>query len=279
MTAEELADLEGDCVPMAINPKYGAKDSLGDQMKAYEGANRTYITPKMPAIIRVDGRAFHTYTKGTKTPFDKALMAVMDSVAIQLCKEISGAQMAYVQSDEISVLVTDYQSENTQPWFGGNIQKMVSVSASIAAVEMTLMSPTIFSKKHNMELSVTDFKPACFDSRVFVLPKEEVQHYFVWRQQDWVRNSLQMLSRSLYSHRELEGKNQSDMHELCFQKGRNWNDLPTHHKRGRCIVKQERPVVIPAGPKKGEIIRRPEWVVDYEIPTFTKDPSYIGGKV
>ncbi len=250
------------------------KDSLGDRMKSYEKATRGYLTPGMPVIIRVDGRAFHTYTKGTKTPFDEKLMYAMDQVAIALCKEISGSQMAYVQSDEISILVADYKSERAMPWFGGNIQKMVSVSASIAGVEMTMQSRNVF-----YDLYGGLPKPACFDSRVFILPKEEVQHYFVWRQQDWVRNSLQMLSRSLYSHKELEGKNQSDMHELCFQKGANWNNLATKFKRGRCIVKKDLPVVIPGGPKAGETILRPAWVVDEEIPTFTVDRCYIGDRL
>ncbi len=255
-------------------PEVERRDSLGDRMKSYENATRGYLTPGLPVIIRVDGRAFHTYTKGSQTPFDDKLMHAMDMVAVGLCEGISGAQMAYVQSDEISVLVTDYKSENTQPWFGGNIQKITSVSASLASVEMTMQSRYVFYDANGGQP-----KPACFDSRVFILPKDEVQHYFVWRQQDWTRNSLQMLARSLYSHRELENKNQAAMHEMCFQKGANWNDLATKYKRGRCVVKKNLPVIIPAGPRAGETILRPKWVVDAEIPIFTADKTYVGDKV
>ncbi len=258
-------------------PKKEERDSLGDRMKSYEDATRNYLTPGLPVIIRVDGRAFHTYVRGTKTPFDDNLMDAMDAVALRLCEEISSAQLAYVQSDEISILVTDYKGENTQPWFGGNIQKIVSISASIASVEMTLRSGSIFFE--GQPPGTYEMKPASFDSRVFVLPKEEAQNYFVWRQQDWTRNSLQMLSRSLYSHKELDGKNQAAMHELCFQKGHNWNDLATKYKRGRCIVKKEVHFSVPEGPMKGQIIKRPKWVVDHEIPVFSKERTYIGDKV
>lgn len=251
-------------------------DSLGDRMKGYENAYRNVLPAKMPVILRVDGRAFHTYTRGTKTPFDENLMEAMNQVAIKLCESISGAQLAYVQSDEISVFLSDYTFEGTQAWFGGNIQKMVSISAALASVEMTLRSPAVFTPPGPEFVLEPKDHPATFDSRVFILPKEDVVNYFVWRQQDWTRNSLQMLARSLYSHKQLENKNSADLHELCFQKGHNWNDLATEFKRGRCIVKKDREVAITAGPQAGTTIIRPKWTVDREIPIFSKDRNYIG---
>lgn len=251
-------------------------DSLGDRMKGYEAASRTVLPARMPVIVRVDGRAFHTYASGAEKPFDRGMMKAMNEVALTLCREMSNAVFAYVQSDEISVLMVDYKEENTQAWFGGVIAKMVSVAASLAAVRMTLAS-TAWHPKCLDSMMAYGPQPCTFDARAFVLPKEDVCNYFIWRQQDWVRNSLQMLSRSLYSHKELDGKNQSDMHEMCFQKGVNWAALDTDLRRGRGIVRRPKKFLIPAGPKAGEMIDRMEWTVDTELPQFTADRQYIEG--
>lgn len=248
-------------------------DTLGDRMKGYEGASRTVLPAKMPVIVRVDGRAFHTYASDAEKPFDRKLMNAMNEVALKLCREMSNAVLAYVQSDEISVLLVDYKSPDTQAWFGGVIAKMVSIAASYASVEMTMQSRHVFLEGQTGSYH----REATFDARAFVLPKEEVCNYFIWRQQDWVRNSLQMLSRSLYSHKELDGKGQSQMHEMCFQKGVNWAKLDNDLRRGRGIIKRPRAFIIPAGPKAGETIERMEWVVDYELPQFTADRQYIEG--
>jgi len=177
----------------------------------------------MPLIVRVDGRAFHTWTRGFERPFDERIIDWMNGVATYLCHEIAGAQFAYVQSDEVSVLVHNYKRHETQPWVNNRIQKIVSLSASVAASTMTILSE----------------KTAEFDARAFVLPESEVANYFLWRQQDATRNSIQMLARSLYSHKECDRKNTSQLQEMCFQKGKNWNDLPTSLKRGRCAVRYD----------------------------------------
>lgn len=234
---------------------------LGDRMKAYEKAAQTVLTPRTPVIIRIDGKAFHTYTRGCKRPFDARLMDAMDSVAMVLCKEIDGAQMAYVQSDEISVLVHTYKTFVTAPWFANEVQKLVSISAGIASGVMTEISDSIFGYTRR----------ACFDARAFTLPESDVNNYFVWRQRDWTRNSVQMLARSLYSHKECEHKNNPQLQEMCFVKGHNWNDLPTTHKRGRCILKVDDVV--------GQHIDRPivrgRWTVDRQIPIFSEEHSYV----
>lgn len=254
------------------------KDSLGDRMKKYEEASKSLsiLIPRMPAIIRLDGRAFHSYTKNCTRPYDEDLHNAMNQTAMQLCKEISGAEIAYVQSDEISILLNNYKTRGFQPWFDGKVQKMVSVSAAIASAKFTEESKNIRSKQvcscgarivlesHKMDCPHKTLKakiyPATFDSRIFVIPREEVSNYFIWRQQDNSRNSIQMLARSLYSHKELENKKTPDLQEMCFQKGKNWNDLPTHLKRGRCIFKVEEPRGL---------------IVDNEIPIFTYGCEYI----
>jgi tRNA(His) guanylyltransferase len=240
------------------------EDSLGDRMKLYEGANRTYLPQHLPVILRVDGRAFHSYTSRCERPFDKKLMAAMDAVAIELCEEVNNCKMAYVQSDEISLLVQQ-NGQDAQPWFANNIQKMVSIAASVASVKMTLQSEQLFGES----------KSANFDARVFVLPPHEVVNYYIWRQQDWIRNSVQMLSRSYFSHSQLDGKSQTDMHEMLHQKDVNWALLAPSLKNGRCVIKRDMSVVIPAGPMKGETVIRPKWVVDNEIPIFTQNRQYV----
>lgn len=251
------------------------KDQIGDRMKQYEDSFRQHLPIRMPVIIRLDGAHFHTYTAKCKKPVDMGLVECMNTTAIALCETVQGCQMAYVQSDEISLLVTNYQDIKTQSWFDNNIQKMVSVSASHASVAFTLSSYHIWGVmgvRHPEPI----LKPAYFDSRAFVLPKEEVTNYFIWRQQDATRNSVQMLARSLYSHKELENKNNSQLQEMCFQKGKNWNDCPTFQKRGRCIVKSKT-MKEGVNPKTGEVFQaeRSEWTVDNEIPIFSKDRNYI----
>lgn len=231
------------------------KTTLGDRMKEYECATRTVLQRRVPVIIRVDGKGFHNYTRGLK-PFDPNLIAAMDQTAVALCDSIQGAQFAYIQSDEISVLVHGYKTFEAQPWFANQVQKMASISAATAAVTMTMESTNIFGH----------LKPAIFDSRVFVVPENDVCNYFLWRQQDWLRNSKQMLARSLFSHKELHKKNVKDLVEMCLTKGQDWSNLPIHHQRGRCISRVTTSI---------NGIERTSWKTDNNIPVFSDDRYYV----
>lgn len=254
-----------------------SKDGLGDRMKGYEHATRTVLPGRLPVIIRVDGKAFHTYTRGCKRPWDDRLTEVMDLTAIELCKAIQGAQMAYVQSDEISVLLHSYKKIESTSWFDSQVQKMVSVAAGIASSSFTANSWKIWEDPRPKSLSelpalVANIRPAVFDARAFIIPEQDVVNYFLWRQQDASRNSVQMLARSLYSHKDLDGKKTAALQELCFQKGRNWNDEPTRFRRGRCIVKKQH--TVPASHGSDSALRS-RWEVDNEIPVFSQDRDYI----
>lgn len=251
-------------------------DSLGTRMKIYEDAYRTHLPIRMPVILRVDGKAFHTYTKGCKKPVDEGLVNVMNETASYLCQNIQGVQIAYVQSDEISLLLNNYKELQTQAWFDNNLQKMVSVSASMAGAIFTVNSPKIWGNKESIP-TVKIIKPAFFDSRAFLMPKEDVVNYFLWRQQDATRNSVQMLARTLYSHRQCENKNNSELQEMIFQKGINWNDCPTSQKRGRCLVKKNiEKFAQNQFNSQWEKVIRSSWEVDNEIPVFSQDRNYIG---
>lgn len=211
-----------------------SRDSLGDRMKEqYEDRTRILLPRRTYTIIRLDGKAFHTYTRGMNKPFDLDFMDVMDQTALKLCKEIQGCKFAYVQSDEISLLLTDFDSIKCDAWFNGNIQKIASVSASIATVAFNNGMYLNENVLANMS------KVAYFDSRVFTIPDAiEVENYFIWRQKDAVRNSIQMVAQSLYSQGELNGKNLDEQQELIWQKGKNWNDYSPREKRGGFVDKE-----------------------------------------
>lgn len=210
----------------------------------YENRSKTFLTRRTPVICRIDGKTFHTYTRGLNKPFDEGLMEDMTDTAIYLCQNIQGAKCAYVQSDEISILITDYDTLQTDAWFDYNVQKMTNISASLATGIFNQLrfqrildnqSEYDFSKNGSIELSGTPL--ANFDSRVFNIPVDEVANYFLARQKDAIKNSIAMLAQSLYSHKELESINSNQMQELCFQKGHNWNDLHWSKKLGSFIAK------------------------------------------
>ena len=246
-------------------------DSLGDRMKGYENTERKYLTKRMPCLLRIDGKAFHSFTRGFQRPFDMILMNTMWDTAKYLCENVMGCKIAYTQSDEITLLLTDYDQLTTQAWFDKNIQKMVSVSASMA----TLAFNNAFLKNVNeaydpskqFDIYFRRTNTAMFDSRVFNIPKEEVCNCFIWRQQDATRNSIGMVGRHHFGDKQLFKVNNNQIQEMLFQeKGINFNDLPTYQKRGACIVKEQ---------YNKEGVMRTRWVVDKDIPIFTQDREYI----
>ena len=274
------------------------KDSLGDRMKGYENISRIYLTRRTPIIVRIDGKAFHSFTHGFAKPFDDILIKSMQDTAKYLCKNIMGCKLAYTQSDEISLLLVDYEKIETQAWFDNNLQKMVSVAASMATMAFnkffmcevlseefewkagfTPQSVTI-QERHQKYIDILKTamnKGAMFDARAFILPKEEVNNYFIWRQQDATRNSIQMVAQSNFSHKELQGKSCNVLQDMLHeQKGINWNDYPTVCKRGSCIIKIEDGIT--QYDEAGNICdytERTKWIVDKEIPIFTQDRNYI----
>ncbi|MET8430134.1 tRNA(His) guanylyltransferase Thg1 family protein [Nocardia sp. NPDC004860] len=201
--------------------------SIGDRMKAYEAPYNQKLTPNSCVIIRVDGRAFHTFTRRMRKPFDHALMNVMVKAAVETAREMQGFKLGYVQSDEATFLITDFDTHDTTGWFGYELNKLVSLSASL------------FTGFFNLAMH-NDPGPAAFDSRAFVVPREDVPNMFVWRQQDWERNSLQMLARAHFSHKECHGKNRQQLHDmLMLEKGINWADLSGQEKNGSIILKNK----------------------------------------
>ena len=268
------------------------KDSLGDRMKQYEYVTRNYLTRKLPVIVRIDGKAFHSFTRGFKKPFDEVFVKSMQSTMQYLCENIQGCVLGYTQSDEITLVLVDYPNREASAWFDNNIQKMVSVSASMATMAFNRsfvnechkwfednvdFHELIIGVDENIKNLFNAYTKACnkgamFDSRVFTLPKEEVVNCLIWRQQDATRNSIQSVGQANFSHNQLHGKNCSDIQDmLMLEKNINWNDFPTHLKRGSCCIKK--PFVINEGTEQEAI--RSKWVIDMDIPIFTQDKEYI----
>ena len=256
----------------------------------------------------MDGKAFHTYTKGLNRPYDVGLSEDMDATMKHLCENIQGAKMGYVQSDEISIWLTDYDDIKTDAWFDYNIQKMCSIASALATAkfnQLRMKRACYEGLDVDGTLDADDldkFKLALFDARAFLLPNiQEVQNYFVWRQQDATRNSISMAAQSMYSPKELHGKTSEQKQEMMFQKGTNWNDYPIRFKRGHTCIRAEKTFQRRKGERgpgvaltpseaweiletiqhRGienvdvEVYQRSSWIADTNTPIFTQDTDYI----
>ena len=282
-------------------------DDLGNRMKTfYEQIPKTKLMRRTPVIIRIDGKVFHTFTRGFKRPFDEILIKTMQETTKYLCENIQGCVLGYTQSDEITLVLVDYQRFETSAWFDYEIQKICSISASMATMA--------FNKffRNNVESFIqncaTDYetqglcgegtveydlcktyekaleKGAMFDARVFNIPKEEVTNCVYWRQLDASRNSIQMVGQANFSHKELHCKTCNDIQDmLMLQKNINWNDFPTYQKRGTCVIKSDETETITEDNigTDGSVIGttktiRSKWIIDKEIPIFKgKGREYI----
>lgn len=278
-------------------------DDLGTRMKTfYEQIPKTKLMRRTPVIIRIDGKAFHTFTRGFQKPFDEVLIKTMQETTKYLCENIQGCVLGYTQSDEISLVLVDYQRFETSAWFDYEIQKMCSIAASMATMAFNKFFERNVADGYEHRYDVKDEcsmpydpykaytdainKGAMFDARVFNIPKEEVTNCIYWRQLDASRNSIQMVGQANFSHKELQNKSCNDIQDmLMLQKNINWNDFPTYQKRGTCIVKEEYWVEKSSGDEYSEEysavlnrigggdddVKRSRWIIDKNIPIFRGD--------
>ena len=281
------------------------RDDLGTRMKTfYEGISKTRLMRRCPVAIRIDGKAFHTFTRGFNKPFDEVLIESMQETMRYLCENIQGCVLGYTQSDEITLILVDYKKLNSSAWFDYEVQKMCSIASSMAT-----MAFNKFFKKNveNLEqyyaieyetngwygkgtpeyemcetYSKAVGKGAMFDCRCFNIPKEEVTNLIYWRQLDASRNSIQMVGQANFSHKELQNKSCNQIQDMLMeQKGINWNDLPIYQKRGSCCIKIKNKIdeaMINEQQKFGEdkvtkivSIEKSHWIIDKEIPIFKGD--------
>ena len=234
--------------------------------------NRRTIT-----IIRLDGKGFSKFTKNLNKPFDDGFSDDMDATAAFLCENIQGARFAYTQSDEISIVLCDYENQESSAWFDYSVQKMTSIAASLATAkfnQLRMARSTWEGSDIAGSLDQDDiekFKLAFFDARVFQVPTvDEMVNAMIFRQQDCTRNSISMAASANFSHKALENKSGNDKQEMLFsEKGINWNDYLTKYKRGSVILKE---TYIKVG-EKGNA-ERTRWV-PVETPIFTQDKDFL----
>ena len=283
---------------------------LANRMKEYEKRNQYYLQKRTPVAIRVDGRSFHTFTKGFKRPFDDVLIKTMQETAKYMCENMGNAKFAYVQSDEITIILTDYDTLDTDCWFNYRTDKLCSISASMATMAFNKFfanNVNIFRNSKAVkgysgqyfgdyedaiiQLEVYEKaidKGAMFDARCFNIPKEEVTNLIYWRQLDATRNSIQMVGQANFSHKELQNKSCNDIQNMLHeQKGINWNDLPIYQKRGSCCIKKEYAVndngeeveidcVTDVDEPIENVTFKSRWIIDTQIPIFKgEDRAYV----
>ena len=264
------------------------RDELGKRMKSfYETIPKTRLMRRVPVAIRIDGKAFHTFTKGFQKPFDEVLIKSMQDTMKYLCENIQGCVLGYTQSDEITLILVDYKKLTSSAWFDYEVQKVCSIAASMATIAFN----KYFSENINSEYCVFDdelldgdfnpnykneylidlstthikasYKGAMFDARCFNIPKEEVANLIYWRQLDATRNSIQMVGQANFSHKELQNKSCDQIQDMLMtQKGINWNDIPSYQKHGSCCIKEE---------YRFNDSLRSRWIMDNDIPIFKGD--------
>lgn len=220
-------------------PKLDGLD-IGNRMKGYERCSEYILPRRIPVILRIDGRAFHSITRRRfGKNWSMEFVDQMIDTAKVVMKDMQGCDFCYSQSDEISFLLTDYETIRTDAWFGYDARKMISISTSLAAAQ--------FSRLYG--------KNVCFDSRCFSIPQDDVCNYYIWRQVDATRNAIQMAGREHFSHKQLQDKSCNEIQEMLFrEKGINFNDYSVIRKRGFCLVLGG---------------------IDDNIPIFTQDRNYI----
>lgn len=271
------------------------RDELGTRMKTfYEAVPDTKLVKRMPVAIRIDGKAFHTFTQGFKRPFDEVLIKTMQQTTRYLCQNIQGCVLGYTQSDEITLILVDYQTLTTEAWFDYRVEKLCSIAASMATMafnkflNQNVVNYTFSIAEEEARYGKTEWtcedeyletlmkavdKGAMFDARCFNIPKEEVTNLIYWRQLDASRNSVQMVGQAYFSQKELQDKSCSDIQDMLMTKGVNWNDFPVYQRRGSCCVRNK--IVIPnkdgitATVQLRDISESEnKWIIDKEIPIF-----------
>lgn len=267
-------------------------DDLGTRMKEfYESVPRFRLYRRQPVAIRIDGKAFHTFTRGFQKPFDSVLGNAMVRTMKYLCQNIQGCVFGYTQSDEITLILTDYKKFTSSAWFDYEIQKMCSIAASMATMAFNKFFkfevenfeeyntrdndcgvPTWKTNEAEAQCAIywnAIDRGAMFDARCFNIPKEEVCNLIYWRQLDATRNSIQMVGQANFSHKELQGCSCNTIQDMLLtQRDINWNNYPTRWKRGVACYKED--AEIPS--QNGEGVRfTSNWCVDYDMPILKND--------
>lgn len=259
------------------------RSDLAERMKNYyENIPKTKLMRRVPVAIRLDGKAFHTFTRGFKKPFDDLLITSMQQTMQYLCENIQGCVFGYTQSDEITLILIDYQKLNSAAWFDYEVQKLCSISASMATMafnkffrtNMLILDLGGTSGTQYNRYTAAINQGALFDARCFNIPKEEVTNLIYWRQLDATRNSIQMVGQHYFSHSQLKGKSCNDIQDMLFKEHDiNWNDYSTYYKRGSACRKTKMTELDIDKQKCTEVTK---WFIDYDMPILKgEDRQYV----
>ena len=232
-------------------------DDIGTRMKTYyEQISKTSLMRRTPVAIRIDGKSFHTFTRGFEKPCDHTLMSAMQATMQYLCENIQGCVIGYNQSDEITLILIDYQKLNSGAWFDYEVQKLCSISASMATMAFNKYFREIATNLEVYQVYSKVFDKAMFDARCFNIPKEEVANLLYWRQLDATRNSILAVGQKYFSNKQLHGKSCNAIQDMLLtQRDINWNDYSIPEKRGSCCIKDA----------------NSKWFIDTEIPIFKNE--------
>lgn len=241
--------------------------NLEERMKTYESVAKTYLMRRTPVAIRIDGKAFHTFTRGMERPFDLIFREVMNKTTLELCKSVQGCVFGYTQSDEITLILKDYTNLDTTAWFDNQVQKIVSVSCSMATLYFNRIFIEVVENAFNSKTITYEqyikytpkYNKALFDARVFNIPKEEVVNLVYWRQQDAIRNSIQSVGQANFTAKQLHGKSVSNIKEMLLNKNIVWDDYEVYLQRGTSVIPSDE-----------------GWVIDLSMPILKgEDRDYL----
>lgn len=228
-----------------------AAGGLASRFKAVEQAHRHVLAAGGFVIVRVDGKSFHTYVKGLDRPFDRDFATAMVGAGLALCESDCPARLAYVQSDEISVVM---DVRTGQPWFGGRIDKITSVVSSMVTAHF------------NQAMSTRTGRLGYFDARVLALDLvADVIGYLEWRRADALRNSVSMLAHHTFSDASLRGVGTAERKKMLASAGNSWDDLPVDLKAGALLIPEKRRETVTftrkdGGPQQSVEVDRTHWV-------------------
>jgi len=279
--------------------------TLEEKMKKFEKNTTHYLTSGEPVIIRLDLKGGSKFTKNFRKPFDFVFAESMKETMKYLCENIPTASLGFCNSDEITILLIDYQTGNINNWYDGRQSKIESLSAANASVMfnktferiVNMIDPTIndlfeeyriklikdfgFNEDEiedgTLEKQCQDYRMALnlnphFDCRAFNIPKDEVVNNIHWRQMDCLRNAKSTLAQAYFTQKQLNGKSGEEMLEILkTQKGINFEDIKDYLKHGSYCTKDK--VMVFSDYLKEEIERN-KWIVK-DAPVFVNDNREI----
>ena len=224
---------------------------LEDRMLYYRGLSDYRLIPNSYVLLMLDGRSFSSFVKNYfDKPFDDKFINMMNETAKYLCEKIQGCKFAYVQSDEISLVITDFDTPNSDSFFGYRLEKILSISASMASAKFNQLMTLEALRRAvdgldeygciNTEEVIANVKLLEFDCKAWNVPSyNDVFAWNLFRQNDCLKNSKQQAAQAWLPHKQLVNKTADEQIALLKEKqGIDWNDFDDGKKYGRFIYKE-----------------------------------------